>query len=237
MSDDMLQLSFKDIKGANLNTFTRIVQGTSKYIFKDGELIIKELLRKTNYMTKLTADKKKTNNFLTLDLETFNLNSKLTPYCASIFNGIFHESFYLTDFKNPNAMLKSCLRSIFVKGNHGATVYCHNLTGFESVFLLKVISSFKDFKVLPIFKNGKVINIKVSFGKNYVNFRDSLLILPVSLRKLAIAFNIENKGIFPYNFVTNNNLNYVGPVPAFHFFSDITKEAYDNYCLAFTNDN
>lgn len=86
-------------------------------------------------------------------------------------------------------------------------------------------------------RDGKMINIKVSFnnGKNYINIRDSLLILPVSLRKLAVSFNVENKTIFPYLFVTNKTLNYVGAVPAFKYFVGITQETYDNYTSLFNN--
>lgn len=83
-----------------------------------------------------------------------------------------------------------------------------------------------------------MINIKVTYNndKNYINFRDSLLILPISLKKLAVSFDVENKGIFPYNFPSNKNLNYIGAVPAFKYFVGITQETYDNYALNF-NDN
>lgn len=47
--------------------------------------------------------------------------------------------------------------------------------------------------------------------------RDSLLILPGSLRELALNLNVEKKGFFPYSFVYNIkvHLEYVGERPAF----------------------
>lgn len=63
-------------------------------------------------------------------------------------------------------------------------------------------------------KDGKFINIKITYNDKYtLTFKDSLLILPSSLSKLAKSFNIENKGIFPYKFVddrynSNIDLNY-----------------------------
>ncbi len=78
-----LILSFKDIKGKNINSFTREVNKTSKYIFKDSELILKEIIRKTTFMTPLKVDKKLSNRFLTLDIETMTVNSKMIPYCIS----------------------------------------------------------------------------------------------------------------------------------------------------------
>lgn len=45
-------------------------------------------------------------------------------------------------------------------------------------------------------------------------FRDSLRLLPASLRSLGKSFNVDvSKGIFPYNFVSKETINYVGPHP------------------------
>lgn len=68
-----------------------------------------------------------------------------------------------------------------------------------------------------------LINVKFSFGKNTLNFRDSYLLLPSSLRNLAISFSDGYKTIFPYKFVNIAHLNYDGPVPEFNYFE------YPNY--------
>ena len=85
----------------------------------------------------------------------------------------------------------------------------------------------------------KMIELKLRFGNNKycIIFRDSYLLLPVSLRKLAKAFNVVNKSIFPFLFLVNNNipLNYIGKVPAFKYFKDITKKEYKDYCSEFKN--
>lgn len=67
----------------------------------------------------------------------------------------------------------------------------------------------------------------------YLNFRDSLLILPSSLKKLAKSFDVNDKGLFPYAFVTNKTINYIGEVPAFKYFSGISLEVYNNYKQTF----
>lgn len=65
---------------------------------KDGELLLKELKRKTNFLKKIDEDKKLKSDFLTLDIETFrNSKNKLIPYCISFFDGLDTSSFYLTD--------------------------------------------------------------------------------------------------------------------------------------------
>ena len=63
--------------------------------------------------------------------------------------------------------------------------------------------------------------------------RDSFLLLPSSLSKLATQFNVQEKGIFPYNFVQLNNLNYEGSVPDFKYFSNLTEIQYKEYCKQF----
>lgn len=59
--------------------------------------------------------------------------------------------------------------------------------------------------------------------------------LPSSLAKLAISFNVENKSIFPYNFVNNSNipLNYEGKVPSFNQFTNISVLDYHLYLQDF----
>jgi DNA polymerase type B, organellar and viral len=84
--------------------------------------------------------------------------------------------------------------------------------------------------------------LKFSFDFNNTKFslffRDSYLLLPSSLRKLAINFNVENKGVFPYAFVNDINipLDYIGLVPDIKYFNNISVEDYNQYYNSF-NDN
>ena len=65
------------------------------------------------------------------------------------------------------------------------------------------------------------LDFKFNEGKYSLKFRDSLFMLPASLGKLADQFGVESKGIFPYDFVKPNNLNYEGQVPDFKYFKNI----------------
>lgn len=46
-------------------------------------------------------------------------------------------------------MMKECLNCIFVKQYHGQTIYIHNFSTFDAIFLLRVLSSFKDCTITP----------------------------------------------------------------------------------------
>jgi hypothetical protein len=189
-------------------------------------------------MKKIQIDKKLNNNFLTLDIETRLINNIITPYCISIFNGTKATSFYLSVNKNVNEMLLSCIRTLIKSTHDSYKIYVHNLSSFDGIFLLRILSNIPGAKLNPVIKDGKMINLAISWKKTEnslksykIDFRDSLLLLPVSLRKLAKAFNVEEKGNFPYSFLNNYNikLDYVGDVPSINFFSNITEEIYNDY--------
>jgi hypothetical protein len=174
-----------------------------------------------------------------MDIETQTINNVMTPYAICLFYGINKLSFYLTDYKDYNDMLIHAINSIMKRKYNGYKVYVHNLSNFDGIFILKALSVIKYSSLKPIIKDDKIIDIKIIFGKYNISFRDSLLMLPTSLRKLAIQFNVDNKTIFPYNFVnnkcnTNIDLNYIGKVPSFKYFIDITIEQYNNYKINYS---
>jgi hypothetical protein len=169
----------------NLNSFTRIINNQT-YYFKDNQLIFKTLKRSTNFLTSIEKDNKLNNKFMVMDIETQTINNVMTPYIICIFDGVKKLSFYLTDYKNYNDMIIHAINSIMKRKYNGYKVYIHNLSNFDGIFILKALSSIKYSSLKPIIKDDKMIDIKIIFGKYNIAFRDSLLMLPSSLRKLAI---------------------------------------------------
>jgi hypothetical protein len=118
---------------------------------------------------------------------------------------------------------------------HGYKVYLHNFSNFDGVFLMRILSSLCN-RLNPIIREGRIIDLRFPFGSKYsLYFRDSYLLLPSSLAELAINFNVENKGQFPYSFVNNSSISllYEGIVPNIHFFNKISETEYNEYCAAF----
>jgi hypothetical protein len=90
-------------------------------------------------------------------------------------------------------MIKNCFINLFDKKYNNHYVYVHNLSHFDGVFLYKRLIENKDIKVEQTFKDDKFINIDVKFGPHFkykIYLRDSMLMLPISLRNLCIAFNL-----------------------------------------------
>ena len=155
-------------------------------------------------------------------------------------------SFKLSSYK----LIKKLFDSIFESKFSNYTFYMHNLGGFDYIFILSALSFYnKEYDLNAIIKddgnilvslkiskyiekitNKKIYNedmevVKVekikSVERKSINILDSNLILPGKLRNLAKDFNCkELKGYFPYKFININNLNYIGELPSYEYFSD-----------------
>lgn len=100
--------------------------------------------------------------FITMDIETITIDSKVTPYLIAAYNG----SDYITSYAKSSADQKGLFTN-FIKqlisnsfsSNKNISVYAHNLSGFDGVLLMKHLLSFG--KVEPLLFNGKLICIKL----------------------------------------------------------------------------
>ena len=169
---------------------------------------------------------------ITMDLETRDIDGWALPYCISIYDGVNIKSFYLLDFNdNIEKMLEVSIKYLMREKYNKYKVYLHNFSYFDSIFLINTLSNLSN-KIKPIIRDGRIIDFKFSYSKNYyINFRDSYLLMPTKLSKLATTFNFENKGIFPYRFLDLFDyikLDYIGKFPRFKFF-DINSENINLY--------
>lgn len=110
------------------------------------------------------------------------------------------------------------------------SVYVHNLSGFDGVFLMDTLASLKikssldlllnkigSYDISLIMKEDKIITItlkKLITHKsghnifNSVSIKDSLLLLPSSLDKLGQAFGVGGKSNFNYDLL-NKSINNI----------------------------
>ena len=100
-------------------------------------------------------------------------------------------------------------------------------------FVLRILADLGTVK--PIIHNEKIISINFSMDEYSIIFRDSQQMLIASLRNLAKSFGVETqKSIFPYNFVNENNLEYIGKVPDLNFFNNLSMDTVE-YSMKFLN--
>jgi len=96
----------------------------------------------------------------------------------------------------------------------------HNAKAFDAQFILKHLVETEDTRQKPdlILNGSKIIVMTVGRTK----FVDSVNYMPMALAELPKAFGLQGdsvKGTFPHLFNTIENQNYVGPLPALHYYS------------------
>ena len=238
--NDIVLLTFKDELNnkADLTTFTR-TSSNHTYIYMNGNLILKKVTKKVKFLKRTNRDMHNSKNFITMDLETRVQNGVMRSYCVSIYDGKEFNSFYLTEYSNEKEMLRASILYLMKRRYNNFRVYLHNFSRFDSVFLLSVLTDLSD-KIQPIIRDGRLINLSFKFANKYtLFFRDSYLLLPDTLQKLANNFKVANKGLFPYKFVNDVNisLDYIGNVPEFKFFEKVSIHNYQIYASQFSNNN
>lgn len=215
----------------NLGTFKRFIKNKT-FHFINGKLIKKEKIYAFPYIKNNKPKPFLINNFITMDIETRNIDGVISPYAVSTYDGKIFNFFYLSDYDSTAELLTASVKSLMQRKYNGYKVYLHNFSNFDGVFLLNILTGLSN-KITPIINDSKFIDILFYFkeGKYKLHFRDSLLMLPASLRKLSKAFNVTDKGIFPYKFVNTINLDYDGSVPEFKYFDCITEFQYNKYAM------
>ena len=212
------------------NIFKRDIKNSTIY-FMDGERVLRKQILPAKAFRKLSVDSKGSNTFYTLDIETIKKAGKLIPYLICAYDGIDYITSYTLDQKS---LFKSFLDQLLSKLEAGTTiVYAHNLSGFDGVFLLRQLLPLG--KVDPLIFKGKIISIKVKIGNKKssktIIFKDSYLLLPLSLRHLCKAFDTTvNKGIFPFLL---SDIYYSGVLPALKFWSKLSPSIYESLVIEY----
>lgn len=129
-------------------------------------------------------------------------------------------------FTGENKIFKGqgCLQEFLMflassnKSNH--ICFAHNASGYDTRLVFEqLIGSFSQKGVEMITRGTKFLQLSAKNGYKTIQFRDSLLFLPGSLKSLAKSFDLSvGKGEFPHLFNTLENQNYVGEIPSKHYF-------------------
>jgi hypothetical protein len=173
-----------------------------------------------------------------MDIETIQKKDHpLIPYLINAYNGKDHITSYADSSMNQKKLFFNFIKGLltfFIKRSRRLTVYAHNLSGFDGIFLMKHLLAFG--KVKPLIFEGQIKSIELTLnivgyqGKTII-FKDSYLLLPYSLRRLCKAFNIEiSKGWFPFKLT---NIYYNGILPAISYWN-INIEEYETIINKFT---
>jgi len=179
-----------------------------------------------------------------IDFETYACDStgRQEVYAGGwIVNGEIHK-FILgsDDLNNSHQLVERLFNSIFESKYSNYTFYVHNLSKFDSIFIIDSLSRY-NYDIKSVIKDDNAIvslNISSKVSKLKIKILDSALMIKGSLRDIGESFQcLKQKGHFPYKFVKSDSLNYIGLVPAKENYNNINLSDYNNLCLEFKNKN
>ena len=208
-------------------TFKREIKKSTIY-FLDGEIALRKQILNSKAFKQIKVEKNIISDFYTMDIETIKLdNGKLSPYLICAYDRINYITSYNSD---QETLFTSFFEQLLSKIKPGTTIiYAHNLSAFDGIFLMRYLLRYG--VVDPLLHNSKLLTIKVSLGNKTILFKDSYLLLPLSLRKLCKAFNVEQvKSFFPFKLT---NIFYTGVFPKFEYWTGIDLAQYELLKLPF----
>lgn len=198
----------------------------------DQKIINVEYQPKVRFIKGLNKEYIKEFKSLTFDLECYlDDSNNFIPYSCGFYDGKICYRYYLTDFTSVDEMLINCINDMLKPKYHNFKVYCHNFGKYDYIFIRKLLLQKYNGSII-VSKDLTVLSISINNGikgKNRINliFRDSLALLPLSLHKLGISYEVDVlKGIFPYRFVKSNNLDYIGNKPSISLYEESAHPLY-----------
>jgi hypothetical protein len=219
--------TFKDTFHRGSSTFSRNQSGTTAIIDQEKQKVIySDTILNTRFITNKKPELNRDENISTFDTETFvGKNGLFQPYACGFHIGRtgVNKTYYITDYTSSQDMICNSIEDL-IKSKPG-TVYVHNLSKFDSYFLLKPL--FQNYVVKPTYKDRLLLSLVISKkmiidGKKVnlkMTFKDSYLLLSGSLKSLAKTYNTNTqKGSFPYGFVSEKTFNYKGLIPDYEYY-------------------
>ena len=104
---------------------------------------------------------------------------------------------------------------LFTKEHTGYTVIAHNSKGYDCQFIMNYIYNKTTYKPFVIYAGSKIMSMSVKTPGMNLRFIDSLNFLTMPLSAFPKTFGLKElkKGYYPHYFNTEQNKNYVGPMP------------------------
>lgn len=142
------------------------------------------------------------------DLETFENNSKIVPYCACLI--LYNKTYSIYYDSNKNLIIESLILITNLINTSKIEFYIHNLN-FDGILIINEISKFNINYTLMSNKTN-IYYLDVFYFNKLIRFRCSYKLMPLSLEKIGEIENFPKK-FFPHKFVSYSTLFYIGPYP------------------------
>ena len=219
----------------NENTFKREIGKSTIYV-TEGRVVVKEKQLSAKPFQKVQVDKELVSDetFMVMDIESANIDNEFVPFLVCAYNPknfiySMSESIVNSQSEQHQLFRNFLIQLVMIKGLK--YVYAHNLSGFDGIFLLRHLVKIQGAKTEPLLHNGKLICIKFTYTDGnktkVITFKDSLLLLPLSLRDLCTAFKVRTpKSYFPFDLKTLSTSYVSETFPSRDLYPNISKSDY-----------
>ena len=158
------------------------------------------------------------------DCETYEKEKNVYIYCISYSYKKKIYSIYKNDAEDIFINFLNQITDLIK--NNKIIFYIHNIN-FDGILIMD--SVFKNnLKFNWIIVGTNIYMISIEYLGNIIEFKCSYKFIPISLKK--VDFISTKKTIFPYSFINEEKINYIGNIPEIKYFNeDVSKEEYKNY--------
>lgn len=229
--------------------------GEKEIILKDNNPISSKLNLKLKAISKPNSEKSfmENKNIGVIDTETYiGKDSRCLIYALGFKTNLDDNinTYYVNkDTLDSNKIVLEMIDELLRPKYSNLTFYCHNLGGYDVVFLISVLEQYNDnvtnedvyveggsdsgsdslpavknmkYKFEYIFRDSKIIKLKIKKGNRKVTILDSYAMLTKNLFTLGEDFEVTClKSKFPYSFMTEDTLFYKGNTPDISYYEDI----------------
>lgn len=121
-----------------------------KYGGRRHQIILKTVIKKTHFLKNIAINKHFISNMIVMDIETRDIGNKKMAYCICFYDGNKEYKFYLDNYVSNSVrskisvpscdlMLEDALSYLFKAKYNKYKVYFHNLSYFDSVYILRIL--------------------------------------------------------------------------------------------------
>ena len=216
--------------------------GEKEITLKDNNVISSKQNLKLKAISKPSSEKLfiENKNIGVIDTETYIGKDSIRRIYALGFKTNLDnnaKTYYVDkDILDSNKIVLEMIDELLRPKYSNITFYCHNLGGYDAVFLISVLEQYNDhtsnndnkYKIRHIFRDRNIIKLTIAKGKNSVTILDSLAMLASKLITLGKDFEVTTlKSKLPYSFFSEDTLFYTGNTPDISYYEDISLDEYN----------
>lgn len=139
-------------------------------------------------------------NIGVIDIETYTTRDSDTKIYALGFRTNLEDEptiYYINHDLDSEDLVITMINELLRLKYKNITFYCHNLGGYDIVFILKILYNYNDnnkdnsYKIQCILRDDKIIKTIITKGSNSISILDSYCMLTSSLQDLGKSFNVD----------------------------------------------